>query len=210
MARPQRGSPWGRMFFRRQTSGKFQVPWLACKPHSVQHTVLEFTPEGFILARRAWVTIYLGRQSPAASCGLPGTQTPRAAARSCLALLRMGVAWPPPLRAARWSLTRGDCEAISQRSGNASPTVSPLPAEAGGLFLWPIRRVIPAPGVTRHPALWSADFPRRRASAPRGHLASLKGIPSYPRYWVLTTPLCFPYNSPLASPAEPLLLFNPF
>ena len=45
--------------------------------------------------------ICLGRRLPAASCSLPGTQTRRAAsrpprrARSCLALLPVGVAWPP-------------------------------------------------------------------------------------------------------------------
>ncbi len=32
-------------------NGNMQVPWLACKPHSVRWGVLEFTPEGFILAR---------------------------------------------------------------------------------------------------------------------------------------------------------------
>src|SRR5690606_39222165 len=30
----------------------------------------------------------------------------------------------------------------------------------GGMFLWPDLAGCPAPGVTRHRALWSADFPR--------------------------------------------------
>jgi hypothetical protein len=38
---------------------------------------------------------------------------------------------------------------------------------SSGLFLWPDPAGFPAPGVTRHPALWSADFPRppRREAA---------------------------------------------
>ncbi len=32
------------------------------------------------------------------------------------------------------------------------------------MFLWPDPAGCPAPGVTRHLALWSADFPRLRQS----------------------------------------------
>jgi hypothetical protein len=61
------------------------------------------------LARRR--AISLGRRSPAASSGLPGTSPasrpdrrgPRL--RPCLALLRVGFTMPLPLPAARWSLT---------------------------------------------------------------------------------------------------------
>jgi hypothetical protein len=49
--------------------------------------------------------ISLGRQSPAASCSLPGTRMARAAPRPCLALLRVGFAMPLLLPVARWSLT---------------------------------------------------------------------------------------------------------
>ena len=56
--------------------------------------------------------ISLGRRSPGASCGLPGAQARRAAARSCLALLPMGFVVPRPLPA---------------RAVGSYPTVSPLP-----------------------------------------------------------------------------------
>ena len=35
----------------------------------------------------------------------------------------------------------------------------------GGLFLWPDPAGCPAPGVTRHRALWSADFPQAPCGA---------------------------------------------
>ena len=43
-------------------------------------------------------------------------------------------------------------------------TISPLPGKPGGLFLWPVpigSLTLPIPGVARHLALWSADFPQR-------------------------------------------------
>jgi hypothetical protein len=39
-------------------------------------------------------------------------------------------------------------------------TFSPLPLTRRFIFLWPDPAGRPAPGVTRHRALWSADFPR--------------------------------------------------
>ena len=64
---------------------------------------------------------------------------------SCLALLPMGVACPPVLlRVPVVSYT----------------TISPLPVLSGGMFLWPDPAGFPAPGVTRHRAQRSADFPQ--------------------------------------------------
>src|SRR3990172_3837371 len=40
-------------------------------------------------------------------------------------------------------------------------------APASGMFLWPDPAGCPTPGVTRHGALWSADFPRPRVAEPR-------------------------------------------
>ena len=63
----------------------------------------------------------------------------------CLALLRMGVAWPWHYCQRRWAFT---------------PPFHPYLLR-GGLFLWPVPVDCSTPGVTRHPALRSADFPRR-------------------------------------------------
>jgi len=53
-------------------------------------------------------------------------------------------------------------------------TISPLPWAVAFLpfplavsFLWPDLAGCPAPGVTRHRALWSADFPRPRGAEPQ-------------------------------------------
>ena len=62
------------------------------------------------VARRR--TIYLGRRSPAASSGLPGTLATRATSRPCLALHRVGFTVPRPLPG---------------RAVGSYPTVSPLP-----------------------------------------------------------------------------------
>ncbi len=68
----------------------------------------------------------------------------RAVSGPCLALLPLGVAWPPSLLGT---------PVVSYT------TFSPLP-ESGGMSLWPDPAGYPAPGVTRQSALWSADFPR--------------------------------------------------
>jgi len=38
---------------------------------------------------------------------------------------------------------------------------------SGGMFLWPDPTGCPVPGITRHRALWSADFPRPCNAGPR-------------------------------------------
>jgi len=74
----------------------------------------------------------------------------------CLALLPMGVAWPQALLPAPVvSYTTFSTLPVSH-----SPEVS---APFGGLFLWPDPAGYPAPGVTRHCALRSADFPLIKA-----------------------------------------------
>jgi len=95
-----------------------------------------------------WMIISLGRMSPPGSCSLPGTRGKRAASR-----LRTGFvpAWP----CSRWGLPG--------RRITATPVVpyttfSTLPRRAV-CFCGPIQR-FPVPGVTRHLALWSADFPQ--------------------------------------------------
>ena len=69
---------------------------------------------------------------PCSWLGLPG--------RSCYQLRRWSLT--PPFHPYR-RLQSSDCDRI------------------GGLFLWPYPAGFPAPGVTRHHVLWSADFPRR-------------------------------------------------
>jgi hypothetical protein len=72
---------------------------------------------------------------------------------SCLALLRVGFALPPTLPPGRCALTA---------------TVSPLPVPPagaiGGLFSVALSVALRRPAVSRHPALWSSDFPRRGRS----------------------------------------------
>jgi hypothetical protein len=73
-----------------------------------------------------------------------------------VALLRMGFAMPHPLPDARWALT---------------PPFHPYCRDESrsGLFSVALSSRSPSPGVTRHPALWSPDFPpaprRERAIA---------------------------------------------
>lgn len=96
--------------------------------------------------------IYLGRQSPAASSSLPGDQRMRAASRTadaalfpCLALLRLGVAWPSRL---------------PETPVGSYPTFSPSPGRSQAVcFCGPLRGS-PRLGVIQQPALWSPDFPR--------------------------------------------------
>jgi len=68
----------------------------------------------------------------------------------------------------------GVCRAASVTGSAVSfyPAVSPLPggleSRPGGLFSVALSLAFPPPGVTRHRALWSSDFPpaMRRASRP--------------------------------------------
>jgi hypothetical protein len=116
--------------------------------------------------------ISLGAPLPVCSCSLPGTQGQRAAPHPsedgyypCLALLQMGVAWPWYYYQRRWSLK----PPFHHRRQS-------LPAGRGclgSLFLWPDPANFSTPGVTRHLALWSADFPRAGKPA-RDHPTGLR------------------------------------
>ena len=102
-----------------------------CKPRSVRRRLEVYGPEGpSSRLANACAIIHLGPASPPGSSSLPGARTERAAPRPCLALLRMGVAWPAPLLAP---------PVVSYT------TVSPWPRTRirGGLFLWPCPRVSP-------------------------------------------------------------------
>ena len=122
------------------------------------------TPHVSRVLSRARVTpgaaaiIPLGRRSPAASSSLPAgsgesalTPTPAFAARApaYVALLPMGFAVPPALPRARWALTPPFHPYRRRR----------LRASDGGLFSVALSSAFPPPGVTRHRALWSSDFP---------------------------------------------------
>ncbi|GEM_PF-4897161 len=93
---------------------------------------------------------------------------------SYLALLRGAVA-RAGLTASRGPLTPSP--RITAEPVGSYPTLSPLPSrrrrDSAVLFLWPCRvGGLPTPGITRHPALWSPDFPpppkRRRPPTTRG------------------------------------------
>ena len=109
--------------------------------------------------------ISLGPTLPPASCGLPGTvdRSPRSGQLLVpySALLRVGFTMPRLLPA---------------RAVRSYRTVSPLPVDPkdpiGGLFSAALSVAFRRPGVTRHPALRSSDFPRHRHAMPRSSLAS--------------------------------------
>ena len=88
------------------------------------------------------VVIYLGRMLPYVSINLPGNW--RAAICFLFGLSSDGV-----------------YNAVSvTRSAVVSYTaLSPLPADAGGLLSVTLSCASPQPAVSRHPALWSPDFP---------------------------------------------------
>ena len=134
-----------------------------CKPRSVQKAGI---PEGTTLP---WMSISLGDTLLHRSCSLPGTQMRRAASCPCLTLLRMGVAWPPALLPAPvvsyttfspfLFFTLSLEERVGVRCSFCGPTNS-----------FALRLAIP--DVIRHPALWSADFPRP-PEGDRAHPTSL-------------------------------------
>ena len=93
-------------------------------------------------------TISLGSASLRTSCSLPGTQMGRAAPRPCLALLQVGFSVRPPLPKARCALT-----------APFHPCLCSLTEAIGGLLSVALSIGFRRPGVTRHPALWSSDFP---------------------------------------------------
>ena len=68
------------------------------------------------------MVIYLGRQSPVASSGLPAVQRSGQDLTAYLALLRLGVTLPRLLPTARWALT---------------PPFHPYPKNRAVCFLWP-------------------------------------------------------------------------
>ncbi len=91
--------------------------------------------------------IHLGSPSPATSCGLPGIRTGRATPHPLFGLAPGGVYRATPV-------TSGPVRSYR--------TFSPLPvpqAAIGGLFSVALSVASRRPGVTRHPALWSSDFP---------------------------------------------------
>ena len=64
---------------------------------------------------------------------------------------------------------------VTRDAVGSYPTVSPLPVPLraiGGLFSVALSVASRRPGVTRHPALWSSDFPRPQLRRPRSTLAS--------------------------------------
>jgi hypothetical protein len=66
---------------------------------------------------------------------------------------------------------------VTSRAVRSYRTFSPLPrrsspgeawrAKAGGMFSVPLSVGLPRPGITRHTALWSSDFPLLRALRPK-------------------------------------------
>src|SRR6059058_5341563 len=100
-----------------------------------------------------WSSLWDGcRQPPRAA--YPQLERPGPGLAAYLALLRLGVAVPRPLPAARWALT---------------PPFHPYPWIKGGLFSVALSVASRRPGVTWQSALWSSDFPRYTdpAGAPR-------------------------------------------
>ncbi|SUZ58115.1 uncharacterized protein METZ01_LOCUS10969 [marine metagenome] len=84
---------------------------------------------------------------PAASCGLPGTQLERATPCPLFGLAPGGVCLATPVTGSPVRPYR---------------TLSPLPvpqAAIGGLLSVALSVASRRPGVTRHPALRSSDFP---------------------------------------------------
>jgi hypothetical protein len=110
------------------------------------------------VAPDAAAVIPLGRPLPDASSSLPASlgESPFAGS-SCeehrtlayVALLPMGSALPSPLPETRWALTPPFHPCLPL----------PFPVGTGGLFSVALSFAFPRPGVTRHRALWSSDFP---------------------------------------------------
>ena len=128
---------------------------------------------------REWV-IYLGRTLLSASCGLPGSQTERAAPRSCLALLRVGFTMRPLSPAARCALTapfhpylcplRGHrrfvfCGTGRHRSPGARALPGTLPCEARTFLQW-------HPKTHRRPTLRAEETSRRRPFSSTGQCSA--------------------------------------
>ena len=134
--------------------------------------------------------IHLGPASPPGSSGLPGARTERAAPRPCLALLRMGVAWPAPLLVPPVVsyTTFSPLLLASLGARRRSDRRAAVASARSGLFLWPCPRLSP-PGSYPAPCPvergLSSDCPSRGGPRspgrptgqshhiPRGVLASI-------------------------------------
>ena len=102
----------------------------------------------------------------------PGSVTARSAcAPSAMTVIPLG----PPLPAGSSRLPADSASSVVVRLFGVAPDggcrVSPASREGGDSSLWPCsspslqrRRSLLRPGVTRHPALWSPDFPLPRRS----------------------------------------------
>jgi hypothetical protein len=107
-------------------------------------------------ARHAWATIYLRATSPRRSSDLPEAQRVRAAP-----FPRWGIAPAWPCSRRRLPGRRHCC----RRRWSLTPPFHPDPACAGRSFSVARALGLPRPGVTRHRALWSADFPQADIAA---------------------------------------------
>ena len=100
------------------------------------------------VATRIVVLIHLGCSLPNTSCGLPGSSGGLPSNASLHGLAPDGVC-----RAAT----------VTSDAVGSYSTLSPLPlttrGRRGGLLSVALSSRFPSPGVTRHPALWSPDFP---------------------------------------------------
>ncbi len=110
-------------------------------------------PSSVTRLRRGGI-IYLGPTLLPASCSLPGTQTARATPHPLFGLAPGGV-----------------CHATPVTSGpvRSYRTLSPLPVPRGaigGLLSAALSVALRRPGVTRHPALRSSDFPPAEPEGP--------------------------------------------
>ena len=120
-------------------------------------------PVSRVLSPREGVTVIsLGRRFPDASCSLPGTRAMRAASRARLPCGARRFAPSSPIwPCSGWGF---QCPGRRRPGGGLLPrlftlTAAGRPAEAVCFLLhfpWPLSR---PPGVTRHPALRSPDFP---------------------------------------------------
>ncbi len=100
------------------------------------------------VAGDAVTAIHLGRPLLTGSSALPAHSTGPVSNVRCLGLLRVGFTEPPQSPGAL---------VVSYT------TVSPLPAEAGGLFSVALSRGSPRVAVGHHPALRSPDVPRQES-----------------------------------------------
>jgi hypothetical protein len=133
--------------------------------------------------------ISLGCAFPHSSCGLPGTLAAvRTAAREtsslpplqerlypCLALLPIGVTWPPTLLRAPVVSYTGPPVGRPRNGSRRTPTFSPLPGRSRAVcFCGPIRQVAPPrelPGIVLYGVRTFLDPARKRE---RDHPASLR------------------------------------